>query len=133
MSKSQDEMKKPVNPVGRPTKYKKEYCDMLIGHMKSGLSYETFGASIDVDRATVYNWEKSNPEFLDAKKRAFDQCQLYWEKAGNAGLYMGGKDNPFNATVWIFNMKNRFNWMDKKEQTHSISEETKKLVIDMGD
>ena len=30
------------NPVGRPTKYKPEYCEMLIEHMSEGLSFESF-------------------------------------------------------------------------------------------
>ena len=46
---------------------------------------------------------------------------------------MGGKDNPFNSTIWIFNMKNRFNWRDKKETTVDVSDDVKKLVIDMGE
>jgi hypothetical protein len=126
------EQTKPTNPVGRPTLYKPEYCEKLIEHMASGLSYECFGATIRVARSTVYEWEKF-PEFSDAKKIAFDQSMLYWERCGNEGMYMGGKDNPFNSTIWIFNMKNRFNWRDKKETTHDVSDDVKKLVIDMGE
>tara|TARA_R110000787_G_C13060968_1_gene407761 strand:+ start:17 stop:400 length:384 start_codon:yes stop_codon:yes gene_type:complete len=123
---------KKANPVGRPTKYKPEYCQTLIDHMESGLSYECFAGVISVSKQTLYDWEKVNPEFIDAKKIGLGKAQLYWEKVGNAGMYMGGKDNPFNSTIWIFNMKNRFNWRDKQETTHDITEEAKKLVIDMG-
>ena len=121
----QEEEKK---PVGRPTKYKPEYCQMLIDHMAKGKSYETFGYSVGVDRATVYNWEK-HPEFLDAKKKAFDASYAFWEEAGLAGMFMGGKDNPFNSTVWIFNMKNRFNWKDKPED----KEEKKEIKVVLTD
>ena len=118
--------------VGRPSVYKPEYCQMLIDHMASGLSFESFAGLIGVCRATVYNFEK-HPEFLDAKKIAFERNRLFWEKVGVEGMFMGGKDNPFNATVWVFNMKNRFNWSDKKETSHNLTEDTKKLIIDMGD
>jgi len=124
---------KPANPVGRPTSYREEYCEKLIQHMAGGLSYECFGATIRVARATVYSWEARFPEFLDAKRLAFDQSLLYWESAGNAGMYMGGKDNPFSATIWNINMKNRFGWKDKVETTHAVTDEVKKLIIDMGE
>ena len=49
----------PETPImGRPTKYKKKYCKMLIDHMKKGLTYETFAATIDDDtvcRRTLYD------------------------------------------------------------------------------
>lgn len=121
------------NPVGRPSKYKPEYCELLIEHMASGLSYECFGAEIDVDRSTIYEWEKHHKEFSDAKKIAFDKNRSFWEKAGLQGMFMGGKDNPFNSTVWVFNMKNRFGWTDRKETTHDLKDDVKKLVIDMGE
>jgi len=131
MSESQEE-KKTVNLGGRPTLYKPEYCQMLITHMSEGLSFESFAGLVSVSRQTIYDWEKANPEFLDAKKLAMEKNRLFWEKVGVQGMFMGGKDNPFNSTVWIFNMKNRFNWSDKKETSHNLTEETKKLVIDMG-
>lgn len=127
------EVETQANSIGRPTKYKPEYCEQLIEHMSGGLSYECFGAIINVARSTIYKWETEFPEFSDAKELAFNQSLLYWEKAGNAGMYMGGKDNPFNATIWNINMKNRFGWKDKVETTHQVTDEVKKLVIDMGD
>jgi hypothetical protein len=100
---------------GQPTKYRPEYCDLLIEHMRQGLSFESFAAIVGTHKQTLYNWCDARPEFLDAKKRATELCRLWWEKAGLGGMYMGGKDNPFNATVWLFNMKNRFGWRDKQE------------------
>lgn len=114
-------------PVGRPTKYKPEYCEMLIEHMASGLSYDTFPAVANCSLAVLYDWEKRHPEFLEAKKEAFNRNRLFWEKVGIEGMFMGGKDNPFNATVWIFNMKNRFSWRDKVE--HDSSEEGIKVTL----
>lgn len=103
-----------ARPVGRPSKYKPEYCEMLVEHMENGLSFESFAGTIDVSREVLYDWEKVHEEFLHAKKRGFAKCQLWWEKAGNAGLW-GNKDGTFNTGVWVFSMKNRFKWNDKVE------------------
>ena len=93
---------------------------MLVAHMSSGLSYETFGATIDVSRAVVYDWEKTHPEFLDAKTVGVEKCQIFWEQKGIDHL-INHKDGPaLNSTVWVFNMKNRFKWRDQPEQTVKI-------------
>lgn len=119
------EESKPV--MGRPTKYDPKYCQMLIDHMATGLSFETFGATIDVARATIFNWADEHAEFLDAKKRAFDKCQVFWEKIGVDHILNVTEKRGFDSTtqslntgVWVFNMKNRFKWTDRIE--HSASE-----------
>ncbi len=98
------------NRTGRPTLYKDKYCKMLIKHMASGMSYETFGATIDVCKSTVYKWEAKHPEFLQAKKIGFQKCQEFWEKMGIHGA--AGKLKNFNAAVYIYNCKNRFRKSD---------------------
>lgn len=99
---------------GQPTKYKPEYCDMLIAHMKSGLSFESFSAEIGVHRETLYEWVHAQPAFSDAKKVAYDLNLGFWEKQGVQGLW-GDKTLTFNSAVWIFNMKNRHKWRDRQE------------------
>lgn len=98
------------NKGGRPSKYKKQYCFEIIEHMKTGLSLESFAGRIGVSRETIYEWERTRPEFSDACKKARAECQEFWEKVGLNG--MTGKIKGFNAAVWIFNMKNRFGWHD---------------------
>lgn len=97
-------------PNGRPSSYKPEYCAQLISHMSSGLSFETFAAAIKVNQDTLHEWAKVHPDFSEAKKEAWSQNMLFWERMGMTG--MAGKIPGFNATVWIFNMKNRFKWRD---------------------
>lgn len=98
--------------AGRPTDYKEEYCQELIDHMAAGYSFESFAGLIGVARSTIYKWAEDVPQFSDAKNAAFEQSRLFWEKQGIKGLYEG-----INATLWIFNMKNRFpeQWRDKQE------------------
>ena len=113
--------------VGRPSKYKEEFCEELIEHMAEGYSYEAFAGRIGTCKQTLYDWEKANPEFLDAKRTAFERSRFFWEKQGIDGVWAietfseeGKKEysKKLNSTAWIFNMKNRFNWTDKKDVTH---------------
>ena len=120
---------------GRPTIYKQEFCDLLIDHMEKGYSYESFAGLLGVSKQTIYDWEKANPEFLDAKKRATEKSRLFWEKVGienivNIETMEKGESGNFtavkkslNSAAWIFNMKNRFkdDWKDKHENEFSGS------------
>lgn len=95
-------------PAGRPTLYKPEYCEKLIEHMAEGLSYEAFAGAVRVSVDTLYQWEKDQPDFSEAKKIGVGVSRIFWEKMGIAGVHA----EVFNASVWIFNMKNRFRWRD---------------------
>ena len=106
---------KPKVHTGRPTKYKKEFCQKLIKHMAEGLSFEAFAGEVGVSLDTIYNWAKEHPEFSEAKKTGTSKCRAFWEKMGRNGA--GGKLKGFQGGTWIFNMKNRFSWVDKQEVT----------------
>jgi hypothetical protein len=95
---------------GRPTLYKPEYCQMLIDFMGQGYSFEAFAGHIGTCADQIYRWTKDQPDFLKAKKDGFAANRIFWEGKGIKGQNRG-KD--FNATVWVFNMKNRFNWGDR--------------------
>ena len=110
---------------GRPTLYKQEYCEMLKEHMGKGFSFESFAGLIGTDRSTIYEWLTSQKDFSDAKKQAFELSRLFWEQQGLIGLYdenfgNGAGSRKLNATVYIFNMKNRFpdEWREKTEVKH---------------
>jgi len=114
--------REPREGEGRPTKYKTEYCHLLIEHMANGLSYEAFAGLIGVSKHSLYEWEKVHEEFSDAKRIAVEKSRLFWEKLGvdhilNVSESFGegqSKSKSLNASVWIFNMKNRFKWRDKQ-------------------
>lgn len=101
---------------GRPTKYRPEYCEMLIEHRKNGFSFETFAAIVHVDRDTIYHWTKLFPAFSDAKKISDTYCRLWWESVGNRGVT--GKIEGFSSSTWVFNMKARWGWRDGSETGH---------------
>ncbi len=114
--------------AGRPTKYKPEYCELLIIHMAKGMSYEAFAGHPDVivSKQTLYDWEKEYPEFLDAKRKGFQLSQYVWEQAGSIATL---RDKDFSWTGWYMNMKNRFRWRDKVETSKDPESGPDKLII----
>lgn len=52
--------------MSRPSKYKEEYCNMLVEHCKKGFDISSFGATIGVSRAVVYKWVDKYPDFKQA-------------------------------------------------------------------
>lgn len=88
---------------GQPSKYKQEYCELLVAHMQGGGSYEGFGATINVCKQTLYTWEKTFPEFMDAKRRGKSKHRHYMDAIGHK--MMTGEFKGAQA-VWVFLMKN---------------------------
>lgn len=112
-----------ISKRGRPTKFKEEYCEMLVDHMSQGLSFETFGAVVGIYKEALYNWVYKNENFANAKREGSLKSQLFWEKIGIDGTM--GKINNFSTGTWIFNMKNRFGWSDKQDVALSSKESIK--------
>jgi hypothetical protein len=101
--------------MGRKSKYDPKYCDELIEHMSEGYSLEGFAGKLMVSKMTIYAWVDAHPEFAEAKQVGESAARYWFEKVAN--LAMKGRIENFNATVYIFNMKNRFGWRDKQEVT----------------
>lgn len=126
-------------PMGRPTEYEPIYCQMLIDHMADGYSFESFAGKIKKARSSIYKWVDEFPDFSDAKSAGFDANLLFWEQQGIDGLYnqvIKDEDGmtvtkSINATVWIFNMKNRHQWRDKSEA--EIAEENDRPLKELSD
>ena len=121
-------MAKPAKPPGRPSKYKPEYCEALVEHMKTGLSFESFAGLVAVNQDTLHEWKKKHPEFSEAQKNGSALSLLWWEKLGKAAMVGEAVVTPdgrrvsfdnFNTTMWIFAMKNRHGWRDRHDHEHS--------------
>jgi transposase-like protein len=48
-------------PVGRPTKYKEEFCEQVIELGKQGYSKAMIAATLDIARETLDEWIDSIP------------------------------------------------------------------------
>lgn len=99
-------------PAGRPTKYTPDMCERIIEMGKTGASKHEMAMELDIAMDTFTDWQNNNPEFSAAVKRSTQFSQAWWEKQGRLATF--GAFDGFNATSFIFNMKNRFrdSWSD---------------------
>lgn len=117
--------------VGRPTKYKEEYCQMLIDHMSEGYSFDSFAGIVEVNIDTLYEWAKVHAKFSDAKNIGTAKSMAWWERIGRMGMI---NEIPFfNDRIWRLNMINRFRaqWSDgtKNENNDKVKTE---IVVRYG-
>lgn len=116
--------------VGRPTKYDPKFCDRVIEMGKYGASKAEMALTLDVALSSFKLWEQQHEEFSAAVKKATELSQGWWERVGRQATI--GEVEGFNATSFIFNMKNRFkeDWRDKVEtdNKHDVSDPMKELL-----
>ncbi len=107
------------NLGGRPTKYLPEMCDKVRELGELGKSKTQIAASLKITRETLYAWCDIHPEFSDSVKVAEQLSQAWWEEQGQKGMWGGKK---FNATAFIFQMKNRFreDYQDRVDTKHTL-------------
>jgi hypothetical protein len=106
-----------TNPIGRPTDYRPEYCEKVIELLKQGMSIEEIGLELDCGYRTVYDWMEKHPDFAQAIKKGREFSHAWWLKEGRLAL----RDTKFSYTGWYMNMKNRFGWTDKQENSTTLS------------
>lgn len=116
-------------PMGRPTKYRPEYCALLIEHMAEGMPVDTFAPQIGVIPQTLYEWMDKNPEFYDAHKEGKARSYEYWINVGKR-LSLGGGGN---AAAWIFIMKNLHGWQNQVEIQGKIQLTPHELLLRMAE
>lgn len=111
-------------PAGRPTKYDPSYCEKVIEMGKYGASKHEMALDLDINFSTFLLWQETHEEFSKAVREATGFAQAWWEKNGRTATF--GSTPGFNATSFIFNMKNRFkeDWRDRVEQDISAKVET---------
>lgn len=100
---------------GRPTKYKPEYCEELIDHMKEGFSLESFAGKIGVCVDSLYAWRDSHPEFSEAIKGGKAASRYWWEFK----LRNSVDDREINSTSIFFALKCRFGYKETQSIEHS--------------
>lgn len=104
--------------VGRPTDYRPDWMlAKVVDLMSEGASKTEVAAELGVTKETLYQWINKYPEFSDAIKKGEGLCEAWWEKQGRKSMH----DQKFNASLWYMNMKNRFKWSDRQEQTIDLT------------
>lgn len=105
--------------MGRPTKYDPSFCAKVIELGKTGASKAEMALDLGIAYSTFDLWQNEKADFSEAVKEAEAHSRGWWEKNGRLATF-GGVEG-FNATSYIFQMKNRFSehWRDKRETEHS--------------
>lgn len=116
-----------ISLIGRPSKYKQEYCQMLVDHMAQGLSFESFAAIVDTHFDTLYNWQKEHAEFFEAHKIGKAHYKIFNERLLNACATGQLKDSKPAAI--IFKLKAQEGWRDGGERDQDTQKETLKIEI----
>lgn len=114
--------KKKANPVGRPrTKVKdlpKGWKNIITDCGQEGGSAVEIRCLLGIGESAWNTLLADSEDFRRTVKNAKALCEVWWERRGRE--MATGSDG--NATVWIFNMKNRFGWHDKQAVDHTSSD-----------
>lgn len=116
-------------------KYKPEYCELLIKHMKMGKSFQSFPSSIYaydkqmIGMTTLYDWENKYPEFKEAKELAMQEALSYFETrafAKTSGQKIDGINaKDIDAYVLMGMLKTRFHKIYGDKVQHDVTDEAK--------
>jgi hypothetical protein len=91
-------------PVGRPSKYRPEFCEQVLEMAAEGKGPAGYAVKFEVDKASLYDWAAAHPDFSIALSRAKTIEQSWWENAGRTGIFA----DKFNALVWHKSMAAKF-------------------------
>ena len=136
--------------TGQPTKYRSEYCQLLIDYFDvpptktsqvtrtnkdgSTKTYDVevandlptligFAKKIGVSRDSVHQWGRDHKKFSDSIKKAKELQEENWRTCSLKGLY--------NPTFTIFMGKNVFKWTDKTQvEVGNIDEQSIKVSFE---
>lgn len=117
--------------------YDPKYCQMLIRHMSTGKSFESFGGveSVWVGRSTLYDWAEKNPEFAEAREIG-KSARLNQQEGRLMAMSMGIEIKNEDGTKttyhpkhgkpqfiqWLMKCQNPDIYTDKKEIDHKSSD-----------
>lgn len=102
-------------PVGRPRTTTDDlpgnWEQVLIDCGQEGGSAVEMRCLLGIGQSAWETLLEDSEHFRLTVNRAHALCAVWWERCGR-GMATGADGN---ATVWIFNMKNRFGWRDQKD------------------
>ena len=102
--------------VGRPEKYKKEFCEIVIELGKQGYAKDAMAAKLEIAHDTFNKWRDKHPEFAAAVTRGNDMAYIWWTEFGRNNM-KESRDDRTNDKIWALNMMNRFGWNKKEDIT----------------
>lgn len=99
--------------MGRPTKYKSDYCALVENFIgEDGESVTQLAKHLKVSKSTIYKWAETNKDFSDALTRAQDWAEAIWEKKFIGFMV----DKNVNAALIKLYFANRFKWYSEQKE-----------------
>ena len=105
--------------MGRPTKYKKEFCEKIIKLGEQGKSVVQIAANFSVHKDSIYEWCKKYPEFSDSFRVARTKSEAYW-----VAIYQDKiiNNEPVNAALIKLIMVNCYQWRSEAKEEEAKHE-----------
>jgi hypothetical protein len=145
-----------VKPVARPTKYKEEYCDMILEYFDIDSGYDVevenskgvmqsvrhasnlptlagFARKIKVHRDTIHHWANEQNENGELIRPDFSDALKLAKECQEDILVQNGLKGGYNATFAIFAAKNIIGWRDTKEVTEDYYVAPVKIEVSVVD
>lgn len=119
---------------GQPTKYDPDFHPSdFIEQSKKGNSLTQIACSWDVDRDTIYEWQKKHKRFSGACKRGKEYLEAWYTNIGKAAIagqvkINGEKVTP-NLGFFVWMTKNILKWSDKVENNIQPEESPHAKVV----
>ena len=104
--------------TGRPPKITTAWADKtaetLPEMFKEGQGVAEVWAELNICKNSFYKAIEISSKFSDAYKRGCELSEAWWIRLGRDGA---SKMVDIQPATWIFNMKNRFDWREKADNT----------------
>lgn len=95
--------------------------------MYNGKSFKQIARLLRLSRQSLYTMMERDERLLDTISQGKEDAEGWWEEMGQENL----ANKNFNYQGWFMNMKNRFKWCEKTENTNTvIVDESAKRVRD---
>lgn len=111
-----------ANPVGRPRTtlddLPENWQEIMRDVGQEGGSIVEARCELGIGESAWGTLMEDYEEFRRTEKERKALCEVWWERQGRK-MATGANGN---ATVWIFNMKNRFGWRDQPKEDPADSE-----------
>ena len=81
--------------IGRPTKYRPQYCQRIIDLGIEGKMPVALCAELLITKTTLHYWRDNFPEFSDALEISKQACEQYWRELARGranGNFTTGSD-----------------------------------------
>jgi len=88
----------------------------IIDLMDRGYSIKEIARRLRIARSTLYLWMEKSVQLSDTIKLGVEFSEGWWMEKGRENI----DNKEFNSTLWYMNMKNRFGWKDKSENTQTL-------------